>query len=101
MIKNFIKKPYLDIFFDIVAIIFLSIFVYLARPINTSKVVFIPKGSVGEIISYLANRNFNLSVIDKYAILFIGSPQSGWREIGQDKISRVDFLKKLSKSKAA
>ena len=101
MIKNFIKKPYLDIFFDIVLIVVLSVFVYLARPINTSKVVFVPKGSVGEIISYLANRNFNLSVIDKYAMRFIGSPQSGWIEIGKDKISRVDFLKKLAKAKAA
>lgn len=101
MIKNFIKKPYLDIFFDIVLIVVLSVFVYLARPINTSKVVFVPKGSVGEIISYLANRNFNLSAIDKYAMRFIGSPQSGWIEIGKDKISRVDFLKKLAKAKAA
>ena len=101
MIKNFIKKPYLDIFFDIVLIVVLSLFVYLARPINTSKVVFIPKGSVGEIISYLANHNFNLSAIDKYAMRFIGSPQSGWIEIGKDKISRVDFLKKLAKAKAA
>lgn len=32
---------------------------------------------------------------------FIGSPQSGWIEIGKDKISRVDFLKRLAKAKAA
>ncbi|WP_169784792.1 endolytic transglycosylase MltG [Campylobacter curvus] len=101
MIKNFIKKPYLAIFFDIVFIFFLSVFAYLARPISTSEVVFIPKGGVGEIISYLANRNFNLSKIDKYALSFIGSPQSGWINMQSTHLSRIDFLYKLTKAKAA
>ncbi|WP_170000120.1 endolytic transglycosylase MltG [Campylobacter sp. RM9328] len=101
MIKNFIKNPYLAIFFDAILIFFLSIFIYLTRPINTSEVVFVPKGGVGEIISYLSNRNFNLSSIDKYALIFIGSPQSGWINMQSTKLSRIDFLRKLTVAKAA
>ncbi|MBR8465914.1 endolytic transglycosylase MltG [Campylobacter sp. faydin G-140] len=101
MIKNFIKSPYLAIFFDIFIIFFLSIIIYLSRPISTSQVVFIPKGSVGEIISYLSNRNFNLSKIDKYALYFIGRPQSGWINMQARELSRYDFLQRLTTAKAA
>ena len=101
MIKNFIKNPYLAIFFDILVIFSLSVFVYLARPIATSKVVFIPKGGVGEIISYLANRNFNVGPVDRYAIYLIGRPQSGWIDMQGGELARIDFLKRLTTAKAA
>jgi UPF0755 protein len=32
---------------------------------NTSKAVYLPKGSVGEIISYLAKLNFKVDEFDK------------------------------------
>ena len=97
--KNFQR---LCMVFDIVLIVIYSLIFHLSRPINTTKVVYIPKGSIGQIIAYLEHKKFLLSpTIDKYTLLFIGRPQSGWINIGQTKLSRGDFLYKLSNSKAA
>lgn len=82
-------------------IILISLFAHLARPISTSQVVFIPKGSSGEIISYLATQNFNVSKIDKYILSILGYAQSGWIQIGSTKLSKFEFLYKLTKAKAA
>lgn len=101
MINSTKKKRIFLIFFEIVLIIFLSLFATLARPIYTSKVVYLPSGSVGEIISYLTQRNFNVNKFDKYVLVFMGFPQSGWIEIGSEKLSKFDFLYKLTTAKAA
>ncbi|WP_373886203.1 endolytic transglycosylase MltG [Campylobacter hyointestinalis] len=101
MIKSAKKKRIFLIIFEIVLIIFLSLFATLARPIQTSKVVYLPSGSVGEIISYLTQRNFNVNKFDKYVLVFMGFPQSGWIEIGSEKLSKFDFLYKLTTAKAA
>lgn len=79
----------------------ISLFAHLSRPINTSQVVFIPKGSTSEIISYLSSRNFNISKIDKYVLVLIGHIQAGWVQIGYTRLSKLDFLYKLTKAKAA
>jgi len=69
---------------------------------NTTKVTYIPQGSIGQIITYLEQKKFYLSPsVDKYILFFIGQPQSGWIDIGETKLSRGDFLYKLSTSKAA
>ncbi|WP_422569825.1 endolytic transglycosylase MltG [Campylobacter hyointestinalis] len=101
MINSAKKKRIFLIIFEIVLIIFLSLFATLARPIYTSKVVYLPSGSVGEIISYLTQRNFNVNKFDKYVLVFMGFPQSGWIEIGSEKLSKFDFLYKLTTAKAA
>jgi len=69
---------------------------------QTSRVVYIPRGSVSQIISYLDNNNFQIiKNVDKYLLFFIGKPQFGWIDIGETKLSRGDFFYKLSHSKAA
>jgi len=69
---------------------------------NTTKVTYIPEGSIGQIISYLERKKFYLSPnVDKYMLYFMGQPQSGWIDIGRTKLSRGDFLYKLANSKAA
>lgn len=76
--------------------------IHLSRPIVSTPVVYIPQGSVGKIIAYLEQNNFNLSLdIDKYLLYMIGKPQSGWVNIGVLKLSRGDFLYKITTSKAA
>lgn len=85
----------------LVLIFLISLFAHLARPIDTSRVVFIPKGSSGEIISYLARQNFNVSKIDKYILAFLGYAQSGWIQIGSTRLSKFEFLYKLTTAKAA
>lgn len=69
---------------------------------NTTKVIYIPQGSIAQIISHLSKQNFNLSPnVDKYMLFFMGQPQSGWIDIGETRLSRGDFLKKITTSKAA
>jgi len=69
---------------------------------ETSKVVYIPQGSISQIISYLSKNNFSISKrVDKYLLFFIGQPQFGWVNIGERRLSRGDFFYKLSHSKAA
>jgi len=87
--------------FEIVLIIILSFIYYLSQPIKTQKVVFIPKGGINKIITYLYNKGYNLSKIDSLTLRFIGKPQNGWVDIGSTKILRGDFLYKLTTAKSA
>lgn len=100
-VKNSNKKRFLSIICEILLILFLTIFASLSQTINTSKVVYLPKGSVGEIISYLAKLNFKVDRFDKYILVLMGFPQSGWIDIGQTTLSKFDFLYKLTTAKAA
>lgn len=69
---------------------------------TTTKTVFVPKGNISEIISYLNKRNFNISPsIDKYILIFTGKPQAGWIEMGKTTMSKGDFLFRLTRAKAA
>lgn len=99
------NKINFQIFFivcDVAFIIIYSLIFHLSKPILSSAVVYVPQGSIKQIITYLDEKNFNLSPrIDKYMLYFIGSPQSGWVNIKKTKLTRGDFLYKLSYSKAA
>lgn len=68
---------------------------------NSSQVVYIPKGGTSEIITYLKKNNFDLLNIDKQIIRFFGYPQSGWLNIGRTRLSKGDFLYALANAKAA
>ncbi|EHP31170.1 putative aminodeoxychorismate lyase [Sulfurimonas gotlandica GD1] len=87
--------------FEIVLIIILSFMYYLNQPVRTQKVVFIPSGSINQIITQLRERNYNVSKLDSLLLRLIGSPQSGWIDMGDNYSSRGDFLYKLTTAKAA
>jgi UPF0755 protein len=70
-------------------------------PVKTNEVIYIPKGSINQIISYLKSKNYNVSKLDSFILRFIGSPQSGWIYIGEHQLSRADFLYKITTAKAA
>ncbi|MDA7816747.1 endolytic transglycosylase MltG [Sulfurimonas sp.] len=74
---------------------------YLNQPINSPKVIYIPKGSINKIISQMQDKNYNVSKLDSILLRLIGSPQSGWIDIGKRKLTRAEFLHKLTTSKAA
>ncbi len=90
----------LAIVLDIIFIIAISLLFYLSREIKTSKIVYIPSGSINQIIAYLEERNFEVSKLDSFLIRFFGSPQSGWIDIGKTRLSKGDFLYKVTHSKA-
>lgn len=62
--------------------------------------VYIPKGSINKIITYLIDKKFELTKLDSIILRFIGKPQSGWIDIGKERLSRGDFLYKLTTAKA-
>lgn len=74
---------------------------YLIQPLPSNSVVYIPKGSVGQIITHLKQNHYELTSIDKYILFLLGHPQSGWINIGTKPLNRAEFLHKLTISKAA
>ena len=79
----------------------LSFIYYLALPVSTSKVLYIPHGSITKIISYLQYKNLDVSPLDGYIVRLIGMPQQGWIAMDETRLSRGDFLHRLTTAKAA
>ena len=46
-------------------------------------------------------KNYNVSKLDSLILRFLGSPQSGWINIGKTRTTRAEFLYKLTTAKAA
>ncbi len=91
----------LEYIFDIILIIALSFIYYLSMTVKTNEVIYIPKGSINQIIAHLKRNNYQVSKLDSLILRFMGSPQSGWIYIGANELSRADFLYRLTKAKAA
>lgn len=86
---------------EIVLIIILSFIYYLALPITTSKVLYIPHGSIKKIITYLEYKNIDVTALDGYLVRLIGMPQQGWINMDTNRLSHADFLIRLTSAKAA
>ena len=82
-------------------IFFLSFLVYLSRPVSVSEVIFVPQGSTLGIISYLSEKNTDANKIDAVILRAMGHVQAGWIDLGVAKLSKLDFLYKLTTAKAA
>ena len=87
--------------FDIVLIIILSFIYYLNKPIQTKKVLYIPQGSINQIIAHLSKKNYDVNKLDSLILRVLGSPQSGWINLSKKKMSKGEFLYKLTTVKAA
>ncbi|MDT8338443.1 MAG: endolytic transglycosylase MltG [Sulfurimonas sp.] len=87
--------------FEIVLIIMLSFIYYLNKPMKSPQVIYIPTGSINKIITHLSDKNFNVGKLDSLLLRVMGSPQSGWINIGATLSTRGDFLYKLTTAKAA
>ncbi len=96
-----IKLTIIKYIVDIVLITVLSFMYYLNKPIVTPKVIYIPKGSINQIITQMQSKNYEVSKLDSFFLRVIGSPQSGWINIGETKSTKADFLYKLTTAKAA
>ena len=99
-----IKKMMLTIvacMIEIIFIIVVSFMYYLNKPITSPKVVYIPKGSINQIITHLQKKKYDVSKLDSVILRFIGSPQNGWIDLGTTYNTKADFLYKLTTAKAA
>lgn len=61
----------------------------------------IPQGSTNYIVSYLDKRNYDMNTLDKITIRLLGHPQSGWIDLKETKMTKIEFLYRLTTSKAA
>ncbi len=69
--------------------------------LTTSKVLYIPQGSIHKIIAHLRRMNPEISSLDALALRVIGQPQHGWIDMKATALSHADFLYRLAHSKAA
>ena len=79
----------------------IAVLIYGTTYINSTKVLYIPKGSTSHIISYLNKNGFELGSVDELIIKSLGYVQSGWIDIGENRLTRLDFIYKLITAKAA
>ena len=74
---------------------------YLIQPVKTNRIIYIPNGSVNYTIKRLQKSDIDILKIDKYILFLVGKPQSGWIDLKKTKMTKFDFLYKLTTSKAA
>ena len=74
---------------------------YFTQEVKTPRVIFIPKGSSNSIITHLGKNNYEVNSLDKIMLRLIGKPQSGWIDLKTTKMAKIEFLYKITTSKAA
>lgn len=86
---------------DFILVILIVILFYVTMPLTSTKVLFIPKGSTSGIIAYLNKSGFEMNGLDTVIVKSMGYIQSGWIDISEHKVTKMDFLYKLTNAKAA
>ena len=81
-------------------LLIISFAFYTTLPIQTTQTLFVPQGSIDNIITQLIKKGYALTPIDKYILAALGKPQSGWIYVGSTHLNRIDFLYKLTSAKA-
>jgi UPF0755 protein len=98
MIKN--KIVFFNII-DIFLIFNIILLFYITQKIYTPSVILIPKANINKIISYLNNKQYDINIADSFLLRILGVPQNGWIDLKKNNMSKIDFLYKLTTSKAA
>jgi UPF0755 protein len=86
---------------DVIFIIIIAFLFYISFPVASKKTLFIPQGSLSSTINHLRSLQFDIGKPDKLFIHFLGAPQSGWIDIGTEKLTKLDFLYRLTHAKAS
>jgi len=73
----------------------------LILEVKTQRIIHIPQGSTTYIVSYLDKKNYDMNYIDKIILSVIGQPQSGWIDVKSENMTKIEFLYRLTTSKAA
>ncbi len=86
---------------EISLVLWLAFLYYLNLPMNSSYILYVPQGSTQQTLSYLKARKFDLTIVDGWALRFLGYPQKGWIHIGDTALTHGDFLYRLTTARAA
>lgn len=68
---------------------------------HTERILSLPKGSMGKIITHLNDNGGDFNKLDMQFIRFLGQIQSGYIDVGAEVLPRGAFFKALVSSKAA
>lgn len=74
---------------------------YLLQPVQTEKILNLPKGSLPKIITYLNENGGHYNKLDSLFIRLLGQPQSGFIDMKAEVLPKGAFFKALVSSKAA
>jgi UPF0755 protein len=86
---------------EIILAIAIILFFYLNTAVKTDKIIHIPQGSIKAIVTHLSKEGYDINDFDSFILRLLGSPQSGWIDMGQENLTRAEFLYRLTKAKAA
>jgi UPF0755 protein len=86
---------------EVFLVFIVFILFYLTREVKTYRVIYVPKGSTNYTIKALQNRGLDINLLDKIFIRMFGYPQAGWIDLKNTKMTKLDFLYRLTTSKAA
>ena len=79
----------------------ISLTIYFNEKLDVPLKIFIPKGSISQIISHLDKEvGGKLYPTDKYVVAYFGQPQSGWIQMPEKSMKRIEFLEAITKAKA-
>ncbi|WP_104743011.1 endolytic transglycosylase MltG [Helicobacter cinaedi] len=95
------KTTILTICFDLFFIIAITILFYLLQPVQTERILNLPKGSLPKIITYLNENGGHYNKLDSLFIRLLGQPQSGFIDMKAEVLPKGAFFKALVSSKAA
>ncbi|MCH5312801.1 MAG: endolytic transglycosylase MltG [Helicobacter sp.] len=95
------KITILTILLDLIFIIAITILFYLLQPVQTQRILDMPKGSLTKIITYLNDNGGHFNKLDSLFIRFLGQPQSGFIDMKAEVLPKGAFFKALVSSKAA
>jgi UPF0755 protein len=94
---SFLSRTLMFVIFLLISLTF-----YFSTPIKTTKTVVLPQGSITKVIKHLKDQGYALTFLDTYLLAYVlNAPKSGTLLIDAEKMSRIDFLKKLSTAKEA
>ena len=74
---------------------------YLLQPVQTERILNLPKGSLPKIITYLNENGGHYNKLDSLFIRLLGQPQSGFIDMKAEMLPKGAFFKALVSSKAA
>lgn len=95
-LKKIVLSSKSSTIFYLFLLLFFTALNYINLPVHSSKVIYIPKGSINNLVKYL-----HLTTLDKYLLYVIGKPQSGWINIQEETTTKADYLYKICTAKAA
>ncbi|NPA12194.1 MAG: aminodeoxychorismate lyase [Epsilonproteobacteria bacterium] len=86
---------------EVLLVFVIFLLFYLTREVHTKRVVYIPKSSTNYTIKTLQKEGEDIALWDKIFIRMFGYPQAGWIDLKATKLTKLDFLYRLTRSKAA